>query len=52
MTSPDNMQTDVGGWTMSIWREERRGKERMKGKERRDKERMKGKERRGQERRG
>lgn len=24
MTSPDDMQTDVAGWTVSIWREEER----------------------------
>ncbi len=28
MTSPDDMQTDVAGWTVSIWLEERRGEER------------------------
>lgn len=28
VTSSDDMQTDVAGWTMSIWPEERRGKQR------------------------
>lgn len=44
MTSPDNMQTDVAGWTVSKWLEG--GEEEGKGEVR------EGEEERGEERRG